>query len=389
MATTTPPTYEEALAEAQRLLAQPVTVGDKIQFAKDAIKVLDDDSQVKKFEEEIENIGTAAVQIDQAFDRVARAFQDMVDKHGSDFPEIAGYKGEWNAYKGRWVTYLWNSRNVASEMSAVLTRYDQVFLNLIDNIKTDGDRQDVIKELGNFSGENHGTAAQMSANFTNLEADVRGFGARFETYLEQKKVQLEQMATSLKADIDTLQGQIKTWNEKACFPHYEDLFLDDAYTLFLCSFRLLLVFCQWAPDWLSRYDRSSRHHFWTLIITGSTVAYFIYQRVKAEHDLNDKKAELVEVNRKQSGLAEIKTQFDGLKPDIALICEKLVIFGNIWQSVSAQCADFGQHLQKGMDALNDEEFRLQVTLARKTCTPLRNGLNNYATSLDQSTLQKV
>ncbi|CCM02046.1 uncharacterized protein FIBRA_04122 [Fibroporia radiculosa] len=128
--------------------------------------------------------------------------------------------------------------------------------------------------------------------------------------------------------------------------------------------------------------------FWTLIITGTTLAYFIVQRVKAERDLNAKKTELAEVNRKQRALAELKTKFDGMKPDIALICEKLVIFGNIWQSVSAQCAAFGKHLEKGMDALNDEEFRLQVKLARKTCTPLRNGLTKYATSLDRSPLRK-
>ena len=50
--------------------------------------------------------------------------------------------------------------------------------------------------------------------------------------------------------------------------------------------------------------------------------------------LSDKKEELEEVNRLQKALAELKTQFDIMKPDIALICEKLVIFGNIWDSVS-------------------------------------------------------
>ncbi|CCM02047.1 uncharacterized protein FIBRA_04123 [Fibroporia radiculosa] len=220
MATTSPPSYEEALAEATRLLAQPLTVDEKIEFAKAAMKVLEDDEQVEQFEKDIENVGIAAIQIDQAFDRVNRGFKDMVDNRGRDFPELAGYKREWEGYKERWVRYLWNSRDVASEMSAILKRYDQVFLDLIENIKTDKDREDIIQELAQFSGEKHGTAAQMAINFRNLEMDVRHFGERFEAYLEQKKVELDVLATSLKANIDTLQGQITSWNEKACFQSY-------------------------------------------------------------------------------------------------------------------------------------------------------------------------
>ncbi|EGN94764.1 hypothetical protein SERLA73DRAFT_187820 [Serpula lacrymans var. lacrymans S7.3] len=281
----------------------------------------------------------------------------MVDKHGKDFPEVAGYKAEWDSYNKRWVKYLWDSRDVASEMSATLSRYDEVFLQLISEIKTDEDRKECIKELASFGSEKHQTSAQMAGNFRNLEADVRGFGERFATYLEQKKVELEQLATTLKTDIDALQEQIKNWNEKI------------AAGLMAMGAGLALS-------------------FWTLIITGSAIAYFIAQRIKAEKALNAKKTELAEVNRKQRALAELKTRFDGLKPDIALICEKLIIFGNIWQSVSTQCAEFGSHLEKGMDALNDEEFRLQVTLARKTCTPLRNGLRKYATTLEHSPLPK-
>ena len=54
----------------------------------------------------------------------------------------------------------------------------------------------------------------------------------------------------------------------------------------------------------------------------------------AEKKLETKQAELVLVNEKQQGLAELQTQLDILKPDIALICDQLVLFGNIWDSVS-------------------------------------------------------
>lgn len=50
-------------------------------------------------------------------------------------------------------------------------------------------------------------------------------------------------------------------------------------------------------------------------------------------ELSDKKKELEDVNRKQKAIAKVKSEFDGLKPDIVLICEKLVLFADIWNSV--------------------------------------------------------
>lgn len=118
-----------------------LTDEEKKEFTKGAIEALNDPSNLAQFENDIENIGTTAVQIDQAFDRVSRGFKDMVDNHGSDFPEVAGYRSEWDGYKKvgaivfelhdfhaksisfqRWVQYLWQSRDVASEMTAVLRR---------------------------------------------------------------------------------------------------------------------------------------------------------------------------------------------------------------------------------------------------------------------------
>ena len=50
----------------------------------------------------------------------------------------------------------------------------------------------------------------MSINFKNLSADVRGFGSRYATYLEQKSVELDREAKLLQADITLLQEQIQS-----------------------------------------------------------------------------------------------------------------------------------------------------------------------------------
>ncbi|RXW15453.1 hypothetical protein EST38_g10409 [Candolleomyces aberdarensis] len=318
-----------------------LTADEKKEFAKAAIEALNDPQNLAQFEKDIENIGNSAVQIDQAFDRVSRGFKGMVDNHGSDFPEVAGYKREWDGYKVRWVKYLWQSRDVASEMTAVLRRYDEVFLSMIDDIQTESDLRDCVKEFIAFSKEEHTTSKTMANNFRTLESDVRGFGERFSAYLAAKKVELEQQAASLK-----IVGA------------------------------LLALGAGLAAG------------LWSLVVTGISLAYFIAERIRAELELRKKKGELEEVNRKQRELAELKSRYDGLKPDIALIAEKLVVFGNIWDSVSTQIKEFGAILETGLDSLNNEEFRLQVTLARKTCVPLRNGLAKYAVNLENSSLPK-
>jgi hypothetical protein len=50
----------------------------------------------------------------------------------------------------------------------------------------------------------------MAINFRNLEADIRGFDARFSTYLEQEGVKLAEEAKILQGEIDYLTKQIQS-----------------------------------------------------------------------------------------------------------------------------------------------------------------------------------
>lgn len=66
----------------------------------------------------------------------------------------------------------------------------------------------------------------------------------------------------------------------------------------------------------------------------ATVIVLLLQKSDNEIKLRKAQQELAEVNAQQEALAHIKTEFDGLKPDINLICSKLKLFGDIWQNVS-------------------------------------------------------
>jgi len=323
-----------------------------IKFADGALALLADDSQAAIFANNVKQVGTWANQIDAAFDRVARSFDDMVDKYGRDFPGFSDYNVEWKGYIARWVAHLSLSRDVASESAALLHRFDQVFLDMVESIVTEQDRKDVIVELQQFIDEKHDRSVEMSAGFLSLKRDIEDFVLRLDQFIVDKGVELEAEAKQLKLDIDGLNADIETLDGK----------IKDAETALKVAGGLLSII--------------------GLIVAGSVLAGFQAQRNGKLSDLAAKQAALAEVNRKQQALAHLKSDFDGVKPDIALICEKLVLFAEIWSSVRSQTVQFQTMLKGGMGAITNMRFKKEVRLARELCTPLRAGLEKYAVELE-------
>ncbi|EGN94763.1 hypothetical protein SERLA73DRAFT_187819 [Serpula lacrymans var. lacrymans S7.3] len=276
----------------------------------------------------------------------------MVTKYGKDFPDLSTYLDEWKGYKADWVKHLSTSRDVASKHVALLKRFDEVFLNMVESIATVQDRKDVIAELQEFIDEKHDDSLEMSQNFLNLKRDIQAFVSRFEEWIKDKEIELAAQAKKLKDEITTLQGEIEVLDKK----------IKDATTALAACAGLLNVV--------------------GMIVAGSVLAAFQAERQGKVTKLIGKQNDLIDVNRKQAALAHLKTDFDGLKPDIALICDKLVLFAEIWSSVRSQAVQFQEHLKGGSSAGSNMRFKLEVRLARKVCQPLMAGLERYATELE-------
>jgi len=105
--------------------------------------------------------------------------------------------------------YLRDSRDVASQHVAILRRFDQVFLAMVEQIQTNQDRLDVIAELQQFVNEDHRDSIIMSENFLNLRRDIDHFVQRFDQWIIDQGVGLENQAKELKRQIEGIQKEIE------------------------------------------------------------------------------------------------------------------------------------------------------------------------------------
>jgi hypothetical protein len=276
----------------------------------------------------------------------------MVALYGTEFPDLADFLNEWRTYRARWETYLRQSRDVASEHIVILRRFDKVFLEMVEMVRTDADREEVIKELQQFIDEDHSDSTEMSQNFLNLKRDIENFARKFAKWIVDTGIELENEAKELQEKIAEILKEIEDLDKKI-----------QGITLVLTPtgiiFFILRIFVPLSPP-----------------------ASWIIERNEKETELLRTQLKLAEVNRRQVELAHLKTQFDALEPDITLICEKLVLFAEIWSSVRSQAVQFQGHLRGGMDTESNMRFRMEVKVAREVCLPLMGGLQKYATELE-------
>ncbi|KAG9090350.1 hypothetical protein FS749_000622 [Ceratobasidium sp. UAMH 11750] len=332
--------------------ATAISQEDSDKFIQAAIDELDKDQG--KFAENVSNVAEWAVQVDEGFSNVTYGLKNMYEKQGKDFPALGTYFEEWKTYNQRWTTQLLLSRDVASRHASDLKSpfgFDEVFLTMIQEIKTDQDREDAIKELGQFANEDHTESENMAPGFTSLKADIERFVVRFDGWVKETRTELKEQAYELKQKIEELTTSIEALDKEIA-----------------AATAALLASAAAAGTMVGIIG---------LIVTGTVLAIMVATRIDKTIQISDRQKELAEVNRKQQALAQVKTQFDGLKPDIALICSRLALFGEI----RAQSLKFQETLNDGMETVTNERFKKEVQLARKLCRPLRNGLEKYATQL--------
>ncbi|EUC59324.1 transmembrane protein, putative, partial [Rhizoctonia solani AG-3 Rhs1AP] len=194
-------------------------------------------------------------------------------------------------------------------------------------------------------------STKLSQGFHELKRDINDSAKRFYAFIETTNTKCANEAVRLAGEIKILEGEIEELNGKIKKATIA-LAISGAFLFFIGA-----------------------------IVAKSVLAKYQSQRNDKAAELARKQKELDDVNRKQQALSQLKTEFDNLQPDINLICEKLVLFAEIWATVQDQSTQFAQMLKSGMEATTNMRFKAELRLARKTCGPLQAGLERYVAAL--------
>jgi len=320
---------------------------EKIEFAEGALHELRNDPD-QHFQENVKLVGFWANRVDASINTVTRRFEALAVQFAIQFPQLALYLQEWRNFKLRWESYVRDSGKVASQHVEILRRFDNVFLAMVEQIQTDQDRLDVIAELQQFIDEDHSDSIRMSENFHNLKRDIDHFVQRFDQWIIDQGVALDNQARVLQGQIAEIQRQIEGLDKQ----------INDATIALAVSGGLLNII--------------------GMIVAGSLLSQYQAQRSERERELRRTQLELEEVNQKQAAVAHLRTQIDILRPEFALNCDKLILFAEIWSSVRSQSVQLQAHLKGGTGAETNMRFKMEVRLAREVCLPLMEGLQEYA-----------
>ncbi|KIJ58204.1 hypothetical protein HYDPIDRAFT_34399 [Hydnomerulius pinastri MD-312] len=325
---------------------------EKIKFLEDAVEALKDKGNVEKFTEAIKVIGRAAVYTDEAFDKINRTLLKFVEESGSDFPEIKGYQTRWAGYQTvrpsscdslvcgqfkldiipnqTWQKNLKDSRDLANVASADYQRYNKIFLEIVDRIKTASDIPEAAEALKGFSEETPPPTLGLSEKFQTLQRDVAEFKTDFDEYVKNKGVKLKKEAEELAEKIDGLEKDIVDLDKK----------IKDATIALAVTTPFFWIGGIVAGSMLAKYNSERKG-----ILTDDPSAF----APDKQADLDKAKTDLEDVNRKQKALAHIKSEFDGLTPSFTIISLSLGIFADTWASFHGQALQFSSTLSKLQD----------------------------------------
>ncbi|EKM76413.1 hypothetical protein AGABI1DRAFT_102284 [Agaricus bisporus var. burnettii JB137-S8] len=324
---------------------------ERIEEQKEMIKILSDEDTLTKFGKACENIGQTAVSIDVNFRTVKNGFAKIVDKYGEDFPDVERvFVPRWDGYMDRWggeKGILWSSRALAAKTVTTLDDYGQN-LGFIADIKTEEDLEKSKLELADYV-KNHpiDVGKEVADGFKKLKSDIQMFSRNFAKYIEDQRQTLTDEAKKYEAEIKECQKTITQCLAAA------------AVTL-VVSFALGIV---------------------EGLVAIGPLAVAIANRVSAQVELDNARANLRKTVSKQKALAAMQVDFEQLKPNIDDICNKLRIFVDIWTFTAEQSAGLKLDLQKGMKVLTTEAFQVKLHLLIAQIEPLKEGMRKYYTQI--------
>ncbi|KAJ2925335.1 hypothetical protein H1R20_g11797, partial [Candolleomyces eurysporus] len=274
----------------------------KYEFVDTAIEHI---NTLEDLEEKLSGVGSAARAVDATLDGIAQTFQSPDLAAAWSFQvglELMGFGIQSLTFKGRWEDLLKLSCKVGNDTKDVLRRFDQVYLDKVENIQTDEDRLEAIKALGEFTNESQDRSDEMSRSLLEFKRAVAHFVERFGGWVASKGLVPSLTANVLKTQINNLLAQIEEFDRKI---------REAKESLAIAGSALLFIGMRAFPN---------------------VVQVLQAQREAKVKELRDAQQSLR--NLEQHGILRLLAKLDSWKPELQLLCQQLIFFSEIWSCVS-------------------------------------------------------
>ncbi|KDN37499.1 hypothetical protein RSAG8_10098, partial [Rhizoctonia solani AG-8 WAC10335] len=128
-----PPAYQDTQAELDQIESN-LTDADKANAQAAVTQELGKAATVKALLDEVQDLSTTTIQIDNDFQKVWLAFGE-VDNAGFNFPRKL--QPEWGNLKKRWTQLLWDSRDAATRTHSKLEALNTVVIPTVEQLLDD------------------------------------------------------------------------------------------------------------------------------------------------------------------------------------------------------------------------------------------------------------
>ncbi|KAJ2932312.1 hypothetical protein H1R20_g1508, partial [Candolleomyces eurysporus] len=327
---------EECLVILQRWKKDGATEEEREEFLTKTSRMITDDEMVNQFLEKVAKSAQMAKEINTQFsDQMMMLIGLAIFLIGYTLME------DWRVIWDNYDSTLGLSCELAVNLADILQRFADIYMSQVLTIATQEDLDNAKAALQSFIVEldSKDTSAQIAKQFSDIKADIEEFSTHFSTSANQNSI------VPLTANIEAL--------DKLIAQAHKSLGVSEGTMT------------------MSRVAGVSGK-------ASKVIGSLEYYRDK-------KAAELKDIQQAVEGFTKIvrPSVKAFMAPDIDLILDNLVVFGEIWLAVRSQCVQVGDILQGGLGAATSMGFRQNVKLAQGVSVPLREGLTEYNTQIRQ------
>ncbi|KAI6143034.1 hypothetical protein BKA82DRAFT_4187742 [Pisolithus tinctorius] len=331
---------------------------------KKAQKVLDAPQSKATLQNEIENLGDAAVTIKLSFERVANALVDA--RKTAETPEqaddLSSFGETWSKHQQEWVTLLQMSQKVAGRARLTTANFVESFLKVLADATVSLDaKKEKIKAYQDKLKVGMNESRDLAQGFVDLQTCIGSFYKRVMDWMKQRN--------KIKEDILQLVADIKTTKE-----YIQNAASALGLETLAAGAIALGILCPLL--WVGAAFSGIR-----AVQAGKTFLDMLSKKNKNVDEIQRKRNDLDAKLLDLEGLKRIQVILEPALSDLSVIGNKLWVISHIWSFIHADIVGIEKSLDTAGKGAREALFKARLKTVTSIYSLLGEALSQYETAV--------